>query len=61
MRTTTKIQLMVMMFLMFFTWGAWYGQMGKYLIVGLGASGDQTGMPMPLFQLPLLLPHFLWE
>ncbi|MFY7827257.1 MAG: nucleoside permease [Flectobacillus sp.] len=58
MRTTTKIQLMVMMFLMFFTWGAWYGQMGKYLIVGLGASGDQTGNAYATFSIASIIAPF---
>lgn len=43
MRISIRIQLMVMMFLQFFTWGAWYGQMSKYLLTGLKASGDHVG------------------
>ena len=43
MTLTTRIKLMVMMFLMFSTWGAWYGQMGKYLFTTLHATGDQIG------------------
>jgi nucleoside transporter len=43
MKQSTKIQLMTMMFLMFFGWGAWYGQMSKYLLSTLNATGDQVG------------------
>jgi nucleoside transporter len=43
MKNSVKFQLMSMMFLMFFGWGAWYGQMSKYLLDNLHASGDQVG------------------
>ena len=43
MKTTTRIQLSVMMFLQFFIWGAWYVTMGTYLDKVLGASGLQVG------------------
>jgi nucleoside transporter len=43
MKSSVKFQLMSMMFLMFFGWGAWYGQMSKYLLDNLHATGDQVG------------------
>lgn len=58
MRTITKVQLMAMMFLMFFTWGAWYGQMGKYLFTGLHASGDQIGNAYATFSIASIIAPF---
>ena len=43
MKSTTRLQLSVMMFLQFFTWGAWYVTMGTYLDKVLGATGVQVG------------------
>jgi nucleoside transporter len=43
MKSTTRVQLSVMMFLQFFIWGAWYVTMGTYLDKVLGASGVQVG------------------
>lgn len=58
MKFTTRIQLMVMMFLMFFTWGAWYGQMGKYLFTTLKASGDQIGSAYATFSIASIIAPF---
>lgn len=58
MKLTTRIQLMVMMFLMFFTWGAWYGQMGKYLFITLKASGDQIGSAYATFSIASIIAPF---
>lgn len=58
MKITTRIQLMVMMFLMFFTWGAWYGQMGKYLFTTLKASGDQIGSAYATFSIASIIAPF---
>lgn len=58
MRITTRIQLMLMMFLMFCTWGAWYGQMGKYLFTALHASGDQIGSAYATFSIASIVAPF---
>ena len=58
MKLTTRIQLMVMMFLMFFTWGAWYGQMGKYLFTTLKAFGDQIGSAYATFSISSIIAPF---
>jgi nucleoside transporter len=58
MKLTTRIQLMLMMFLMFFTWGAWYGQMGKYLFTSLKASGDQIGSAYATFSIASIIAPF---
>lgn len=43
MKSNTRIQLSVMMFLQFFIWGAWYVTMGTYLDKVLKATGVQVG------------------
>ncbi len=58
MKLTTRIQLMLMMFLMFVTWGAWYGQMGKYLFVELKATGDQIGNAYATFSIASIIAPF---
>ncbi len=58
MKLTTRIQLMLMMFLMFSTWGAWYGQMGKYLFTTLKASGDQIGSAYATFSIASIVAPF---
>lgn len=58
MKLSTRIQLMVMMFLMFFTWGAWYGQMGKYLFTTLKATGDQIGSAYATFSIASIIAPF---
>jgi len=49
---------MLMMFLMFFTWGAWYGQMSKYLLDTLHATGDQVGMAYTTFSIASIAAPF---
>jgi nucleoside transporter len=58
MNLTTRIKLMTMMFLMFSTWGAWYGQMGKYLFTTLHATGDQIGNAYATFSLASIFAPF---
>ena len=43
MKSTTRIQLSVMMFLEFFIWGGWFVTLGTFLGKNLAATGDQTG------------------
>ncbi len=43
MKTTTKAQLSLMMFLEFFIWGGWFVTLGTYLGNNLQASGGQIG------------------
>ncbi|RRB07672.1 MFS transporter [Larkinella rosea] len=58
MKLTTRIQLSVMMFLLFSVWGAWYGQMSKYLFTQLHATGDQVGNAYTAFSLAMLVAPF---
>lgn len=55
---TTRVKLSVMMFLQFFVWGAWYGQMSKYLLTELHASGDQVGNAYAAFSLAMIIAPF---
>lgn len=58
MKLTVRIQLMLMMFLMFFTWGSWYGQMGKYMFTTLNAIGDQIGNAYATFSIASIIAPF---
>ena len=58
MLSTTRVKLSVMMFLQFFVWGAWYGQMSKYLLTQLNATGDQLGNAYAAFSLAMLIAPF---
>lgn len=58
MKSTTRFQLSAMMFLLFFMWGSWYGQMSKYLFTQLGATGDQVGNAYLAFSLAMLIAPF---
>ncbi|WP_020595094.1 nucleoside permease [Spirosoma panaciterrae] len=58
MSPTTRVKLSVMMFLQFFVWGAWYGQMSKYLLTQLHATGDQVGNAYAAFSLAMIIAPF---
>lgn len=58
MKLAVRIKLMLMMFLMFVTWGSWYGQMGKYLFTSLNATGDQTGWAYATFSIASIVAPF---
>jgi len=47
-----------MMFLQFFVWGAWYGQLSKYMTVALNASGDQVGQAYAMFSVAMIVAPF---
>ncbi|MGL4632409.1 MAG: MFS transporter [Leadbetterella sp.] len=57
-KTTTFILLAIMMFLMFFTWGSWYGQMGKYMFTTLKASGAQIGYAYSTLSIASIIAPF---
>lgn len=58
MKLPIRVQLSLMMFLQFFVWGAWYGQMGKYLTNQLGATGDQVGFAYAAFSVAMIAAPF---
>ncbi|MBT1697259.1 MFS transporter [Fulvivirgaceae bacterium PWU4] len=58
MKLPIRVQLSLMMFLQFFVWGAWYGQMGKYLTNQLAASGDQVGFAYAAFSVAMIAAPF---
>ncbi len=60
MKPSVAVRLILMMFLMFFTWGAWYGQMGAYLNNTLKATGDQIGNAYMTFSIAsIIAPIFV--
>lgn len=60
MKLTLRIQLSLMMFLQFFVWGAWYGQMSKYLFTNLNATGGQVGAAYSAFSIAMIgAPFFI--
>ncbi|PHX73867.1 MAG: MFS transporter [Chitinophagaceae bacterium] len=58
MKLTTRIQLSAMMFMQFFVWGAWYGQMSKYMTVQLHATGEQVGNTYATFSIAMIVAPF---
>jgi nucleoside transporter len=58
MRLSVRVLLSLMMFLQFFVWGSWYGQMSKYMTVSLGANGDQVGQAYAMFSVAMIVAPF---
>lgn len=58
MKNTTRFQLMAMMFLLYFIWGSWYGQMSKYMFNELGATGVQVGSAYAAFSIAMIIAPF---
>ena len=49
---------MLMMFLQFVIWGSWYGQMSKYMVTQLGATGVQVGNAYAAFSIAMIIAPF---
>jgi len=58
MKMNTRIQLSIMMFLQFVIWGAWYGQLSKYLIA-INFDGGQIGNIYATFSIAMIFSPFL--
>jgi nucleoside transporter len=58
MKMSLRIQLSLMIFLQFFVWGAWYGQMSKYLFTSLNATGTQVGNAYSAFSIAMIIAPF---
>ncbi len=49
---------MAMMFLLYFIWGSWYGQMSKYMFTALNATGAQVGNAYAAFSIAQIIAPF---
>lgn len=60
MKNITRFQLMAMMFLLYFIWGSWYGQMSKYMFnkETLNATGGQVGNAYAAFSIAMIIAPF---
>ncbi|WP_254562942.1 nucleoside permease [Dyadobacter diqingensis] len=58
MKNLTRYQLMAMMFLLYFIWGSWYGQMSKYMFSELHATGVQVGSAYAAFSIAMIIAPF---
>ena len=58
MKNSTRFQLMAMMFILYFVWGSWYGQMSKYMFTQLGATGTQVGNAYAAFSIAMIIAPF---
>jgi nucleoside transporter len=58
MKSTTRIQLSVMMFLEYFIWGAWYVTMGTYMGEQLKSSGVQVGAAYSALAIATMISPF---
>ena len=59
MKSSVRVQLMLMMFLQFSVWGAWYGQMSVYLGKQLNATGEQIGNAYLAFSIAMIISPFV--
>lgn len=60
MKPIIRTQLSLMMFMQFFVWGSWYGQMSKYLTNQLHATGDDVGQAYAAFSVAMIgAPFFI--
>lgn len=59
MKTTTYLQLALMMFLNFFVWGIWFVTMGTYLGTRLEATGIEIGMAYGTQSLGAIIAPFV--
>ena len=57
MKNSVRIQLSVMMFLQFVVWGAWYGQLSKYLFA-INFTGAQVGNIYATFSIAMIISPF---
>jgi len=57
MNNKIRIQLSVMMFLQFVIWGAWYGQLSKYLFA-INFTGAQVGNIYATFSIAMIISPF---
>jgi nucleoside transporter len=57
MKIGIKVQLSVMMFLQFVVWGAWYGQLSKYLFA-INFTGAQVGNIYATFSIAMIISPF---
>lgn len=57
MNSKIRIQLSIMMFLQFVIWGAWYGQLSKYLFA-INFTGAQVGNIYAAFSIAMLISPF---
>ncbi|MBM3412958.1 MAG: MFS transporter [Bacteroidetes bacterium] len=59
MKTTTRIQLALMMFLNFFVWGIWFVTMGTYLSTQLSTGGVEIGLAYGTQSLGAIVAPFI--
>ena len=58
MKTTTRVQLSLMMFLEFFIWGSWFVTLGSYLEKGLHAQKSEIGPMYTVYSIAAIISPF---